>query len=93
MQNGFGGKKLPTIDKNVTTKDYFVFIPKNLLNNSASTGNTSSVGVMVEREDWSNHETFPDDDYKTAQDVLTRLYFASAKNKKHTVISSTEETE
>ena len=81
----------PISIKNVSTKEYFVYTPKIPFNSSSPAGKTNSGGVMVEREDWSNNGTFPDCEYKTVKDVVTRLHIAVAKSTRLVVTSSTEE--
>ena len=81
----------PTSIKNISTKGYFVYTPKTPFNSSPPAGKTNSGGVMVEREDWSNNGTFPDCEYKTVKDVVTRLHVAVAKSTRLIVTSSTEE--
>ena len=81
----------PTSIKVVTTKEYFVYTTKTPFNSSPSAGKTNSGGVMVEREDWSNNAIFPDGEYKTVKDVVTRLHVVFAKSTRLIVTSSTEE--
>ena len=80
MGVALAGIIFPTSNRNVPTKEYFVCTPETLFNFSPSTGKTSSGGVMVELEDWSNNAIFPDGEYKTVQDVVTRLNVAYTKN-------------
>ena len=80
----------PTSIKNLTTKEYFVYILRTPFHNSPSTGNTRSGGVMVEIEDWSNHAT-SHGEYKTFKDIVTRLHVAVAKSTSPIVYASTEE--
>ena len=46
---------------------------------------------MVEREDWSNNATFSECQYKTIEDVVTRLHVAVAERTSPICTSSTEE--
>ena len=46
---------------------------------------------MVERGDWSNNAIFPDGEYKTVKDIVTRLHVAVAKSTRPVVTCSTEE--
>ena len=72
-------KKSPTRNKNVITKENFVYTPKTPLNISPSTGKTISGGLMGERENWSDNAIFPDGEYKIVGDVVTRLHVTVAK--------------
>ena len=70
---------------------YFVYTSKTPFIISTSTGKTNSGGVIVEREDCSNYATFPDGEYQTVKDIVTRLHVAVAKSTRLIVTSSIEQ--
>ena len=63
---------------------------KNPFIKSPSADNTSSGGVIVEREVWSNNAFSLDREYKTVKDVVLGLRVADAKNTRPIVTSCTQ---
>ena len=90
VEGGFSSNKFLNKCRECYHKEYFVCTPKTPFNNSPSSGNTTSGGVMVEHEE-SNNATFCDGEYKIVKDVVARSHVAVAKSTRPIVNSSTEE--
>ena len=90
IKSGFGRINFPNKYQKCYHKTVLRVYTENSFN-SPSLGNTSSGGVLMEREGWSNNAFFPDGEYKTVKLVVTRLYVAVAKGTRPILIYSTEE--